>query len=133
IRRYSKRARVSETACPLFVPLVEEGWTDHDVTRRIAKQYLAPLQKLKLDTLVLGCTHYPLLKDTLKAIVGSRVNLIDSAEQTAKELEKLLSGNRTLNSAKALGQTTFYVTDHPSAFARLGQRFLGNRTPVAKR
>jgi len=133
IRRYSVRARVWEAACPLFVPLVEEGWTRNAVAKQVARHYLKPLLKSKPDTLVLGCTHYPLLKETLQEVVGPHVRLIDSAEQTAKEVEHVLSKNGVLNRSPRPGHSAFFVTDNPSVFSRLGRHFLGNGAPAAKR
>src|SRR5258706_9743230 len=85
IKKYSPNAHVWEEACPLLVPLVEEGWTSHPVTQLVLRGYVAPLLKNKIDTLVLGCTHYPLLKKTLQTITGSSLQLIDSAEETARQ------------------------------------------------
>lgn len=118
---------------PLLVPLVEEGWTDHDVTVRVLKEYLGPLLKRRIDTLVLGCTHYPLLKPALRKVVGNRVALVDSAESCAKFARdrlrtlKLLATNR-----KRAGWIRPYVTDEPERFGDFAERFLGceTRTPV---
>lgn len=133
IHKYSPRAKVWEAACPLFVPLVEEGWVDHAVTRQVAKSYLAPLLKKKMDTLVLGCTHYPLLKDTLRSITGPRVKLIDSAEETAKEVAELLDKNDILNTDSKRGAVQCYVTDNPASFGRLSKRFFGSQPGAAQR
>src|SRR3954468_5258397 len=80
-------------ACPRFGPLVEEGWTDHDATRLVAREYLEPLIAAEIDTLVLGCTHYPLLKPLLREVLGSSVRLIDSAEETAAETARTLAAS----------------------------------------
>jgi glutamate racemase len=133
IRKYSNKVHVWETACPLFVPLVEEGWMQHEVTSHIANLYLAPLLKKKMDTLVLGCTHYPLLKKTLSQVVGPHVQLIDSAEETAKEVEQVLKKQGYLNSSKEKKKGDFFVTDNPGSFSRLGERFLGKNSLSAKR
>lgn len=133
IMKIAPRAKVWESACPLFVPLVEEGWLDHPVTRQVAKTYLKPVLKNRVDTLVLGCTHYPLLKNTLALVAGPRVRLIDSAEETAKDVERLLLKTRRLNPSLGKGRTVYYVTDNASSFSRLSRRFLGSRTPGAKR
>lgn len=126
IQRYAPRARVWEKACPLFVPLVEEGWAGHAVTRQVAKEYLAPVLSKKIDALVLGCTHYPLLKETLQPIAGRAVRLIDSAEETAKDVEAGLRRQNSLNPSRKPGVAQYFVTDTPDSFARLGGRFLGN-------
>jgi len=133
IESYSAGAKVFETACPLFVPLVEAGWMDHRITRQVAKEYLSPVLAKKIDTLVLGCTHYPLLKDTLRSVAGSRVRLVDSAEETAREVEQRLRKLGALNPARARGRTSYFVTDNPASFSRLGGRFLGNGLPSARR
>ena len=133
IKICSPRARVWEVACPLFVPLVEEGWLNHAVTRQVAADYLKPLVRKKVDTLVLGCTHYPLLKSLLKDVVGSRIGLIDSAEETAKEVEEVLSKAGRLSASAKAGKATYFVTDRPAAFTTLGRRFLGRRTLPARR
>ena len=124
IRAMAPDAVITSRACPLFVPLVEEGWTDHEVTRIVAREYLHPLANAGVDTLVLGCTHYPLLK----AIVGdvmARVRLIDSAEQTAAEVRQLLA-ERGLLSVAVRPSHRFVATDAPGQMLRLGQRFLGD-------
>ena len=133
IKKYSPQAQVWESACPLFVPLVEEGWLTHPVTTTVAQVYLKPLLKNKIDTLVLGCTHYPLLKETLQPVVGSRVRLIDSAEQTAKEVERVLLKQGKQNPSKKKGRATYFVTDNTTSFSRLSRQFLGAQTPAAKR
>lgn len=133
IHALDPRASVWQQACPLFVPLVEEGWTDTAVTRSIARTYLTPLLKRRVEALVLGCTHYPLLKKTLAAVAGPRVALIDSAEETAKDVEAALSRRGLLSASTRRGRMVSLVTDHPEAFSRLGARFLGRATPAARR
>lgn len=110
-------------ACPLFVPLVEEGWWDHHVTVEVARQYLKPLRGSGIDALILGCTHYPLLKKTLKGVMGPSIKLIDSAEQTALETEELLTDMRLRRKA-GRGKNEFYVSDAPKRFLRIA-RLLG--------
>lgn len=133
IKKYSPKTQVWEAACPLFVPLVEEGWLKHAVTTQVAQAYLKSILKNRVDTLVLGCTHYPLLKETLQSVVGARVQLIDSAEATAKEVERILSKNKNQNSSSKKGHAAYYVTDNTASFSRLSRQFLGDRTPPAKR
>ena len=120
-------ARVVERACPLFVPLVEEGWLDRDATRLVATEYLAPLKAEACDTLVLGCTHYPLLKPLIGEVVGPKVALIDSAEQTAAAVARELSASRLEADRAGEGHTHFVVSDAPDQFQRVGQMFLGER------
>jgi len=133
IKRQKSSAQVWEKACPLFVPLVEEGWLNKPITKKVAQEYLAPLIKKGMDSLVLGCTHYPLLKKMLQSVVGKRVKLIDSAQETAKDVKKLLSQQGLLNHKSRRGNISFYVTDHPDSFSHLAHQFLGNRTHLAKR
>jgi glutamate racemase len=127
IKRLDHGIEVISTPCSLFVPLVEEGWTDNDVASSIAGIYLEPLKKEKIDTLVLGCTHYPLLKGIIKRIMGDSINLIDSAQETAIEVEKILLEKDLLKKASTEGKHRYFVTDAPGRFASLGERFLGFR------
>jgi glutamate racemase len=127
IRAIAPNAHIVARACPLLVPLVEEGWLDTDATRLIAREYLLPLQEAGVDTLVLGCTHYPLLKPLLAQILGPGVVLIDSAQETATETARAL-GARGLLAERRPGERVthrFIASDAPDHFLRLGQRFLG--------
>jgi glutamate racemase len=117
-------AEVIALPCPLFVPLVEEGWTSHAASRLIAREYLAPFIGDAVDTLVLGCTHYPLLKPLIAEIVGPGVRLIDSAEETAADTRRMLAGN-SLESTELEGSYRFVASDDPQQFLTLGQRFFG--------
>ena len=125
IRALSPGVIVTARACPLFVPLVEEGWTDHDATRLIAREYLEPMVGDDIDTLVLGCTHYPLLKPMLRDVLGPDVRLIDSAEETAAETARTLSSARLEARGDAEPVYRFVASDDPLQFLQLGQRFLG--------
>lgn len=116
--------RVAAAACPLFVPLVEEGWWDHAATVLVARQYLAGLRRSGIDTLILGCTHYPLLKKVLRRVMGGKVRLIDSAEQTALETERLLL-SLGMRREKGRGAGRFFVSDAPERFLKLARRLLG--------
>lgn len=116
---------VYSQACPLFVPLVEEGWLDHRVTRLTAEEYLAPLMRRGADTLVLGCTHYPLLKPVLQVVVGDAVQLIDSAETVALQAQVLLQAQGLENRGNEAPRHHFFVTDLPQRFQQIGERFLG--------
>lgn len=124
IHRLQNKTEVFGQACPLIVPLVEEGWIEKPLAVDIVKEYLAPLLKKKIDTLVLGCTHYPLLKRVLSRVAGSRVRLIDSAEETARTVSETLDelGLRA-NGKKA--KRHFFVSDGPEKFRKIGERFLG--------
>ncbi|HEX9164835.1 MAG TPA: glutamate racemase [Gemmatimonadales bacterium] len=124
--------RVVQQACPLFVPLVEEGWFDHPATDLVAREYLAPLLAEGIEALVLGCTHYPLLAPVLSGVAGPDVALVDSAEETARALEALLR-DRDLTAPVEPGPSHRYVvSDDPERFAAVASRFLGERAGKAE-
>ena len=125
IRAIDPDIRVTARACPLFVPLVEEGWTEHEAARLIAREYLEPLIDARIDTLVLGCTHYPLLKPLLRDVLGPDVRLIDSAEETAAETARTLAGASLCAPPGGEAVYRFVASDDPLQFLQLGQRFLG--------
>jgi len=134
IRRASPDAEILQAACPLFVPLAEEGWTEEVETRSIAAKYLAGMWEFGPDALVLGCTHYPILRDVIQQTVGENVMLIDSGEAAAEEVEKLLIDKGLGNPDAVEGTRTlcddldhFYVTDAAERFARVAERFLGTQ------
>jgi glutamate racemase len=119
---------VLSQACPLFVPLAEEGWTDGDITRRVAESYLEPFRRAEVDALVLGCTHYPLLRGVIGQVMGPDVVLVDSAESVAQEVgRKLLDEPALAGPRDAPGRVEhhFYVTDAPEPFQVVAERFLG--------
>ena len=125
-------AKVFSRACPLLVPLVEEGWTHHRVTREILREYLAPLRRHRIDTLILGCTHYPLLKPAIRALVGREIALIDSAESCARYVKEQLEQLRLLaTTRRRAGTIQPFVTDEADRFAELAKRFLGAPTEPA--
>ena len=119
---------IEAIACPLFVPLVEEGFIDHPITDLAIQEYLQPLKDKKIDTLLLGCTHYPLLKKRIEYFLGSDVMILDPGEACAEALQKLLSEQDLLCPAPNGDQ--FFVSDGPEQFRRLGPSFLGH--PIAK-
>lgn len=122
-------ARVFSQACPLLVPLVEEGWLTHPVTQSILHEYLDPLLRHRIDTLVLGCTHYPLLKRAIRKVVGPDVALVDSAETCARDVRERLSQLRLLTGRRDReGIIQPFVTDETDQFTRLAKRFLGAPT-----
>ena len=125
IHLLDKEARIFSQACPLFVPLVEEGWFDHQATRLIAEDYLKPVIAEQIDTLVLGCTHYPLLKPLLQEIVGPEVKLIDSAEAMADITADLINKENLGNQSRNQPDYRFCVTDVPYRFQTIGEKFLG--------
>jgi glutamate racemase len=139
--------RIVACECPLFVPLVEEGMTDHPITRLAVAEYLTPLKEQEVDTLILGCTHYPVLKPAIGRFMGPEVTLVDSADALAEAAVNLLAANGQLNGGAAAatapgsagpngdnnsaslsrrqGKLVFYLSDIPWKFAEVGARFLG--------
>lgn len=126
IKSAAPEAQVTALACPLFVPLVEEGWLDTEVTRLVAKEYLEPFARPHIDTLVLGCTHYPLLKSVIGNVVGRDVRLIDSAEETAAETASTLRDQGLAHEETDNARYRFIASDAPEQFLRVGGRFLGS-------
>ena len=127
IKRLNPAVSVLARPCPLFVPLAEEGWTDNDIARLTAHQYLDELREAGVDSLVLGCTHYPLLKKIIADTMGSGVALVDSAEETARTVAAILQDKKLLRPVAEQGNHHYYVTDVPAGFIRVGNRFLGNK------
>ena len=134
IKLVSKTAKIIETACPLFVSLAEENWTREPETLSIAQKYLQNIIEENVDALVLGCTHYPILREVIQQIVGENVKLIDSGEATAEEIEILLKDKNLFNENPSKREVNrhlcddldhFYVTDAADRFARVAERFLG--------
>ena len=124
IRRIDRHIKCYEKACPLFVPLIEEGWARKNVTRTIAADYLKGLLEKEIDTLILGCTHYPLLKNVLKQIAKD-IALIDSAEAIVKEVKNVLNEKGWSNALSKKGKHIFLVSDRPQDFKRIAKGFLG--------
>lgn len=129
IHRYAADVRVLAKACPLLVPLVEEGWIDHPVTVQVVSEYLAPFAAEPVDTLVLGCTHYPLLKPLLQRLVGAGVTLIDSAVTVAEQAADTLSAMGLRRGGDLPPQHRFFVSDTPPRFHTLAERFLARSLP----
>lgn len=125
IHEVDPEIRIFSQACPLFVPLVEEGWLDHPVTRLTAQEYLKPVLCHNIDTLVLGCTHYPLLKPLLQEVAGERIQLVDSAEAMAEQTAEVLTRTNLWNTGRAVPEYRFFVSDVPLRFQGIGERFLG--------
>ena len=125
VSRHDPDITIVSRACPLFVPLVEEGWLDHPVTRMTAEEYLRPLLDDGIDTLVLGCTHYPLLKPLLQEVAGPEVTLVDSAETMALQTAALLRELSLASTRRAPADHHYYVTDVPQRFQQIGGSFLG--------
>jgi len=127
IKRLKPDAEVLTRACPLFVPLAEEGWIDNQIARLTAQTYLQELKEAAVDTLVLGCTHYPLLKPMIADVMGPGVTLVDSAEETARTVAAILADKQLLRPPSEKGNHNFYVSDIPAGFVRVGNRFLGGK------
>ncbi|MFC1546554.1 glutamate racemase [bacterium] len=125
LMKCNKKLKIYSKACPLFVPLVEEGWTKNKISIDIAKEYLMPLKRSKIDTLILGCTHYPLLKKVIKQIMGKNVVIIDSAQETSISA---LDNKEPLKKRKP--EYKFFVTDDCKKFKKLGKKILGR--PITK-
>jgi glutamate racemase len=127
LKKLNSKIKVYEKACPLFVPLAEEGWINHKATLLVAKEYLSELREKKIDSLVLGCTHYPILIDTIKKVIGKNVKLIDSGTPAARLVEDYLNGRQLRNQSVHQGNSEFYVSDVPAKFREVAERFLGRK------
>jgi glutamate racemase len=132
IRALEPSAKVSALACPLFVPLVEEGLAGDELAKAAARKYLLPLKRQGVQSVVLGCTHYPLLKPVIAKVLGKGIALVDSARETALEVEELLrtTGLASRRAKVPFRAHQFFVTDQPQQFADLGRRFLGHPVDV---
>ena len=132
IKQLDPKVKITAVACPLFVPFAEEGWLGGSAVDEVARTYLSPLKKAKVDTVILGCTHYPLLKPVIRKVLGNQITLIDSAKQVAIEVKKILSQEGLLNK-NGRGKQRFYVSDNPEWFSELAKRFLGRPVKNVKR
>ncbi len=133
VRRMKAGVKVYSRACPLFVPLVEEGWFHRKVTREVAQEYLKDLKSKGVDTLILGCTHYPLLKGILRKVLGPGVTLVDSAQEVAREVKAVLAEQGLTSTAKRRADYRFLVSDDPRHFQKLAKRFLGYNVGTVRR
>jgi glutamate racemase len=133
IRALRPRSEIYTRACPLLVPLVEEGWLDNEIARRTVEHYLASLSESGIDTLLLGCTHYPLLADLIAEVLGPRVQLVDSAVSTAAAVHERLDSLSLAQSRSHRGRESFFVTEAPERFIRVGRRFIGGAVESAVR
>ena len=129
LKAYDTVSRVVAQPSPLLVPLVEEGWLEHRITEMVLREYATPLVNEDIDTLVLGCTHYPLLKTALKKILDGGIQLVDSAESTAVEVASILD-KKGIIADRNQGENSFYVSDIPLKFQEIAQRFLGRAIPL---
>lgn len=132
LKKIEENVEVIARACPLFVPLAEEGLFDHDATDVIAREYLSPFIG-KIDVMILGCTHYPLLRGSISRVLGDAVKLIDAGEATAKAVQELLRDTNMLNPQKSKPRYEFYVSDFPQKFNEIAERFLGRESSLSGR
>ncbi len=129
IEEIDPEIEVESGSCPLFVPLAEEGWADKEVARLIAEEYLGPFRAWGVDTLILGCTHYPLLTHTIGEVMGQGVTLVDSGEVAASKVAELLSEKGLLRREASEPHHRFFLSDIPRKFPEVGKRFLGQPIP----
>lgn len=128
-----KKVEVFEKACPLFVPIAEEGWIKHKATYEIAEEYLTELKEKNIDTLILGCTHYPILSEIIQKVIGKKVKLIDSGIAAAELVRIEIERINLLNHSKDLGKKEFYVTDIPKKFKEIAELFLSSPVEEVKK
>ncbi len=127
IKKLSAKVKITSVPCSLLVPLVEEGWLDGKITDSIIQHYLAPLKNARIDTLILGCTHFPLIQSRIKAALDNGVKLVDSAKPTVEKLSWILAEKGLIYPANHKGTLKIFVSDMPRNFKRIGERFLGEK------
>ena len=132
LKELNKDTQVHAVGCPLFVPLIEGGFIETEETKRVAKEYLSPLLKEKIDTLILGCTHYPHLAKVLKALTEHKITLVDPAEEAVADAKKMLKKSGTLRTKPTVAKYEYFVTGSPIQFQDLGSRLLGKPIIGAK-
>ena len=132
VRRRLPDARVYAQPCPLFVPIVEEGWYSHGAARLVAQDYLRPLLEMDVDVLILGCTHYPLLRELIAEVMGPDVQLVDSAAETAREVAEMLDRYDLHRTAQEPPSHTFAASDAPLRFRDVGRAFVGDVLSVVE-
>ena len=128
IRLLKENADITAAPCPLFVPLAEEGWIDHPVTEMVAREYLNEFRTQDIDALVLGCTHYPLLKSVISRVMGASVELVDSAVETAREMKRIIQSEDIIGGG-GNGNFSVILSDTSPTFEEIAQRFLGRDIP----
>ena len=133
IKELAPDVKVFGQACPILVPLVEEGWLEDEITRMTVQKYMAPLIKNRIDTLILGCTHFPVIKNLIRQVVGPDIQLIDSGEETALVVRDMIRRLKIERPSKSAGSVQFYVSDIPKKFDEVGTRFLGHPLVNAQR
>ena len=124
-KKINSDCSIVEVSCPLLVPLIEEGWENKEEAKKIAEFYLNPFINSKIDSLILGCTHYPIMLKVIKDILKNKIELVESGVAVANKLLKYLDLNKIQNDSKKKSKTEFFVTDYPHKFDELGSRFLG--------
>jgi glutamate racemase len=134
LKKLDPKIKVYSHACPLLVPLVEEGWLARQETRKIVRFYLKPLKEQRIDTLVLACTHYPLLRNTILDILGAKVKIIDPAEEVALHLKEFLEKNKKIRNSLTSNEKDhkFFVSDTPYRFGQTSQRILKKAIKIEK-
>ncbi len=132
VKSINPRIKVFSKSCPLFVPLVEEGWSAEGIVDTAARKYLSGLKGKGIDTIILGCTHYPLMRKAISKALGDSVKLVDSAEETAKEAKNLLEECGAKYPGKRTGRARFYVSDSPDKFLSVARKFLGREIEKAE-
>lgn len=128
IRQLKEHAEITAAPCPLFVPLAEEGWIDHPVTEMVVREYLREFRAKQIDALVLGCTHYPLLKLVIERVMGPTVELVDSAVETAREMKNIIQ-SEDIGNGRGKGDFSVILSDTSPTFEEIAQRFLGRSIP----
>lgn len=132
IQKANPKISITTVAAPLLVPLVEEGWINKKVTRSVLQEYISPFKKAQIDTLILGCTHYPIIKRLFREELGLGVTLVDASLETALYLKQLLREKLLINNRRSSPNYSFYVSDDPNKFSQLAQMFLGEKIEVIK-
>jgi glutamate racemase len=130
MKELEPEVEVHSDACPLFVPLVDEGWAETEEAVSIASRYLNPLKLRQIDTLILGCTHYPFLQPVIRKAIGDKVSLVDPARETVRMLSRYLESRPELDAEARTGNDTFFVSDRTDHFARLASEWLGREVDV---
>jgi len=133
IKELDPDSEVYGQPCPILVPLVEEGWLDEEITRLTIRKYLAPLMENDIDTLILGCTHFPVIEEIIQNEIGGQIKLIDSGEETALVVRERIKTLEIGRNSLERGEVQFYVSDIPKKFDEIGTRFLGHPLVNAKR
>ncbi len=133
IKEINPEVQVFEQACPLFVPFAEEGWIDHPATRAVAAEYLKPLKDAGMDTLILGCTHYPILRKVIQEEVGQEIKLVDSGIAASYSVVRELTELNLLNPSNLPGSQLYYVSDLPTTFGFVASLFLGKEIKEIKK